>query len=91
MLPRPDPAVLLQPVADGAILLHTGQEIYFGLNAVGVEIWNLLPPSCASLDEVCAALADRYPEVPKEVLRADVAELLEALAHQNLVIPPTAG
>lgn len=91
MLPTPNPAVLLQPVADGAILLHTEQEIYFGLNAVGVEVWNLLPPACASLDEVCEALARRYPEVPGEVLRSDVAELLDALAEQRLVIPATAG
>ena len=91
MLPRPHPAVLFQPVSEGAILLHTEQEIYFGLNSVGVEVWQMLPPACTRLDEVCDALARRYPEVPSEELRSDVAELLETLATQGLVVPPDAG
>ncbi len=87
MLPIPHPAVLFQPVPDGAILLHTEQEIYFGLNAVGVDIWQLLPPACTRIDEACEALAARYPDVPREVLRADLVELLDGLAGQGLVTP----
>ncbi len=87
MLPRPHPAVLFQAVSEGAILLHTEQEVYFGLNPVGVEVWQLLPPACSQVDEVCAALARRYPDVPRETLLEDVAELLGALEQQGLVIP----
>lgn len=90
MLPSPHPAVLFQPVSEGAILLHTEQEIYFGLNSVGVEIWEMLPPTCSRLDEVCAALAQRYPEVPVEDLRSDLTELLGNLAAQGLVVAPDA-
>lgn len=87
MLPKPHPAVLFQPVPDGAILLHTEQEIYFGLNSVGVEIWQLLPPECAHVDEACEKLSSRYPDVPREELRADVVELLDGLTEQGLVVP----
>lgn len=90
MLPRPHPAVLFQPVPDGAILLHTEQEIYFGLNSVGVEIWQLLPPECTRVDEACEKLFARYPDVPQETIRADVVELLDGLAEQGLVIPSEA-
>jgi hypothetical protein len=90
MLPSPNPAVLFQPVSEGAILLHTEQEIYFGLNSVGVEIWQMLPPACSRMEEVCDALAQRYPEVPEDDLRSDVAELLETLTAQGLVIAPGA-
>jgi len=86
MLPRPHPAVLFQPVSEGAVLLHTEQEIYFGLNGVGVEIWELLPPACTELDELCARLSDRYPEVPRGELCSDVTELLEQLKSQGLVV-----
>ena len=90
MLPSPHPAVLFQPVSEGAILLHTEQEIYFGLNSVGVEIWQMLPPACSRLNEVCDALAQRYPEVAVDELRGDVVELLDTLAEQGLVVPAAA-
>lgn len=87
MLPSPHPAVLFQTVTEGAILLHTEQEVYFGLNGVGVEVWQLLPPACTELEEVCGALAARYPDVPVEELRSDVTELLDTLVAQGLVVP----
>ena len=91
MLPIPHPAVLFQPVSEGAILLHTEQEIYFGLNSVGVEIWEMLPPTCFRLEEVCDALARRYPEVRVEDLRSDITELLETLEAEGLVVAPGAA
>jgi len=87
MLPSPHPAVLFQPVSEGAILLHTEQEIYFGLNGVGVEVWQMLPPACTELEDVCNALGRRYPEVPAGELRNDVVELLDTLTVQGLVVP----
>ncbi len=83
-LPAPDPAVLCRPVSTGAVLLHTQQEIYFGLNPVGLEIWQLLHPVCRSVDEVCERLLERYPDVPIEALREDVLELLGQLVQQGL-------
>lgn len=87
MLPTPHPAVLFQRVADGAILLHTEQEIYFGLNSVGAEIWQLLPPVCSDINDLCVRLRSRYSEVPEAELHADVAELLRNLANEGLVEP----
>jgi hypothetical protein len=51
--PETQPAVLCQTVAEGAILLHTEHEHYFGLNAVGAQVWELLPPTCSDLAELC--------------------------------------
>jgi hypothetical protein len=82
--------VLLQPVPEGAILLHMEQEIYFGLNSVGFEVWKLLPPRCRDLEELCEELSRRYPDVSLETLRSDVVELLDALASEGLVIPADA-
>lgn len=86
MLPRPDPAVILQRVSDGAILLDTRQEVYFGLDPVGAEIWELLGDA-ESLPDLCAVLRDRYPEVSADRLERDVRELLDALVAQNLAGP----
>ena len=86
MLPRPHPDVLFRTVSDGAVLLHVREEIYFGLNEVGSRIWQLLPPECADLEDLCARLAESYREVPPEVLRADVVELLAQLEQHQLVV-----
>lgn len=86
MLPKPNPAVLFQELPDGAILLNPEQEIYFGLNVVGVQIWQLLPPVCSELAEVCDAVRRQYPDVDAEMIVNDVQELLEALSEQGLVV-----
>ena len=85
-LPKPHPAVLYQRISEGAILLHTEHEIYFGLNSVGVQVWEMLPPSCAHLDEICAALSRQYPDVPDTDLCSDVKELLDRLTAEGLVV-----
>lgn len=86
MLPRPSPNVVFCPVESGAVLLHSADEVYFGLNGVGAEIWQLLPPVSASLDELVSGLSSRYADVAPEVLRADAIELLETLRQNGLVL-----
>lgn len=86
MIPLRHPDVVHMPVADGAVLLHTGRELYFGLNGVGTRIWELLNPETRDLETLCAALAVHYPDVEPAVLRADVAELLDALVSGGLAV-----
>ena len=87
MLPHARPGVLFEPLPDGAVLLDTRTEVYFGLNPVGARVWQLLPPAARTLDELCAALGREYPAGPGAVLRDDVAELLAQLRDQGLVAP----
>ena len=86
MLPRPHPGVLFKAVSDGAVLLHVEEEIYFGLNDVGARIWQLLPPTCACVEDLCTRLSETYTDVAPEVLRADVLELLGQLEENQLVV-----
>jgi hypothetical protein len=90
-LPQPHPDVLCRPVSEGAVLLHTTDEIYFGLNEVGLLIWELLPPASHTVDEVVGKLAARFPEVDAAEIRTDVEELLQGLAENGLVLPRTGG
>ena len=87
MLPSADPAVIFKPLAEGAVLFSTKDEVYYGLNSVGMRIWQLLPPVHSSLDDLCAALRVDYPQVDPAVLRSDVVELLGELASLGLVQP----
>jgi hypothetical protein len=86
-LPSASADVIFRTVSEGAVLLHTGDEVYFGLNSVGARIWQLLPPVCQTLDDLCAAVAKEYPSVDAGVIRADIVELLDELAAQRLVQP----
>jgi hypothetical protein len=91
MLPVPSPDVIHRALPEGGILFHCADEVYFGLNPVGVRVWALLPPAHETLDGLCGALAAEYPDAPPEAIRADVAELLDALAAHGLVRAPGAA
>lgn len=85
MLPVPGPAVIFRTLPDGAVLLHTATEVYYGLNTVGARVWELLPPATLDLDELCAQLAAEYPGADACDIRADVEELLAELRDAGLV------
>jgi len=87
MLPQPGPGVLFQPLPDGAVLLDTASEVYFGLNSVGARIWQLLQPAGHTVDDLCTALGAEFPEVDPARLRKDVSDLLASLASEGLVFP----
>lgn len=85
-LPSPDPSVIFQKLADGAVLFSPASELYFGLNEVGALVWGLLPPTCRSFDELRDRLAAHYPDVPAATIAADVSQLIEDLAREKLVV-----
>ena len=91
MVPRPNPAVIYQPVTDGAVLFSPADETYFGLNAAGTAVWERLPPATSSWDELGAALHRTYPEIPPDVLLADAAKLIAELQSRQLVVLETPG
>jgi hypothetical protein len=87
VLPTRNPKIIFKALATGAVLYSPHDEVYFGLNPVGVRVWELLPPANKHFDEVCRTLASEYPDAPAEMIRADVAELLEELEKLGLVVP----
>ena len=75
--------VLVQELAGEAVLLHLKTEQYFGLDAVGVRMWQLLtaePSIQAAYDRLLA----EYDAEPEQ-LRRDLTELLEQLVAHGLV------
>lgn len=76
--------VVYNRVSDGAVLLSTDAEVYFGLNETGARIWEHLR-ECDTVAGLCRALEGEYPEVEPDTIRADVEELLEELAEHGLL------
>ena len=88
---QPHSSVIFQRIDDGAVLFAPATEVYFGLNEVGAKVWQLLPPTMHSLDELCMRLSTEYPTVEAEIIRQDVLELLDQLTAEGLVAPSAAG
>ena len=86
-LPVRNPDVICRTVDGGAVLLDTGQEVYYGLNLVGAYIWEHLPPVFQTLEEMSGSLSALYPEVAAETIRTDARELLDDLLANGLVCP----
>lgn len=72
--------VFAQEIEGEVVLLDMASENYFGLDAIGSEIWNLLKEG-KTLQEIYDILLESYevtPEKLKEDLEGFVSKLLES-------------
>ena len=73
---------LLESEIDGeAVMMSIDKGEYYGLDAVGTEIWRLLVEP-RSFGEICSELLERY-EVQPERCRADVGRFLAGLIRDG--------
>lgn len=80
---EPSADVLVQEVAGEAVLLDLASEQYFGLNQVGVRVWQILTEH-GSPTRAVEILLDEY-EVDEETLREDVAMLVTGFLEAGLM------
>lgn len=79
----PSPDVLHQELGGETVLLNLADEQYFGLDAVGTRVWQLLVETHRAT-EVMARLQQEF-EVTPERLEADLSALLSELLDAGLV------
>jgi coenzyme PQQ synthesis protein D (PqqD) len=79
-----NPSVIYRELSGEVVLLNLQSGVYYGLDAVGSRVWQLLMESRGT-DEVCAMLLDEY-DVGADTLRADVERLVGELTDRGLVI-----
>ena len=70
-------------VGDETVILHLGSGTYFGVDAVGARIWQLMGEG-KSLNEICDVVLDEY-EVSREDVERDIAGLIKDLLAHDLV------
>ncbi len=75
--------VFAQEVDGEMVLLDMNSENYFGLDAVGTDIWQAMQDS-ASLADVLAVLLEQY-DVEEEVLKKDLLGFVEKLQESGLI------
>ncbi len=76
--------VIFQELEGEAVLLNMQSEIYFGLNAMGTRIWELLKTH-GRVRLVSAALLDEY-DVDEERLGNHLCEFIDKLHSKGLVV-----
>ena len=75
--------VFAQEVDGEMVLLDMNSENYFGLDAVGTDIWQTMQEK-ETLQEVLEALLQQY-EVEEEVLKKDLLAFVEKLQESGLI------
>jgi hypothetical protein len=83
----PSPSVICKDMGDGAVLFCSRSEVYFGLNDVGVLLWNLLSEHPRTVADLVELLHGHFPEQGRTELEADVREFIAALEKNELVLP----
>ena len=86
-LPTPKPDVVFKPLEEGAVLLSTVEEVYFGVNPIGARIWRLLPPVTSTFGELCATLFEEHAAVDREQIRRDVRKFIDDIVANRLATP----
>lgn len=75
--------VLSTRIDDELVLMSINEGLYFGLDAIGADIWDRLETP-VRVSDLCAALVNDYQE-DAAVIERDVLELLRRLAGRALI------
>ena len=75
--------IVFRDLAGEAVILNLGTGMYFGLNAVGTQIWRLISEGCSS-GQIVATLLEEY-EIDEARVQKDLDILLEQLNDVGLI------
>ena len=75
--------VVFRDVVGEAMILHLKTGTYFGLDAVGTRIWQLVVER-HPLEAVCATMAEEF-DAPADRIHADVRALIAQLLDKQLL------
>ncbi|MBF0130008.1 MAG: PqqD family protein [Alphaproteobacteria bacterium] len=77
------PDVLSTEVDAEMVLMHVARRRYYGLDAIGMAIWQRLGQPMR-LADLCAGLAGEY-DADRATIERDVRLLLERMAEEGLI------
>jgi len=75
--------VMVRELGGESVLLNLSNSQYYGLDAVGADMWQALT-TAGSLQDAYERLLAEYDVTP-ETLRQDLEQLVEKLAAQGLI------
>ena len=81
--------VVAREVGGEMVLLDLASGQYFGLDAVGGRIWELLSERPHTLAELCDAIEAEF-DAPRDRIEADLLALATQLSEQELIVAKAA-
>ncbi|NLA27362.1 MAG: PqqD family protein [Firmicutes bacterium] len=82
-VPVKNPDVVWRDLEGEGVLLNPVDGKYFGLNAVGLSVWDRMDGKC-TLEKIVTLLLEEY-EVERPVLEKDIVELASQMAAGGLI------
>jgi len=79
------PSVICRELSGETVLLNLESGVYYGLDAVGTRVWQLLMQGC-TIASVRDTMIEEY-DVASDVLNADVIRLVGELRDRGIVTP----
>ncbi|KEO88633.1 hypothetical protein EH31_16895 [Erythrobacter longus] len=76
--------VVVREVSGELVLLDLNSGQYFGLDAVGARIWELLADGLRDLNAICDQIENEF-DAPRERIEADLIALATQLQEQALI------
>jgi hypothetical protein len=83
---RPSPDVVFRELDAESVVLDLSSGRYFGLNAVGTRVWQLIGEGQA-VDRLIKTVAGEY-DADETTIARDVLALLEDLKTRGLIVEP---
>ena len=77
--------MIARELSGETVLLNLESGIYYGLDAVGTRIWQLIVQGC-TIASVCDTMLAEYDVAP-DVLRGDIVRLVGDLRERGIVTP----
>ena len=71
-------------VAGETVILNYGKGAYYGLDEVGVKIWDTLEKGPQTIDTLCDAVIEEY-HIDENTCKSDIDILLKDLISEGLV------
>lgn len=71
-------------VAGETVILNYGKGAYYGLDEVGVKIWDTLEKGPQTIDTLCDAVIGEY-HIDEDTCKSDIDTLLKDLISEGLV------
>jgi len=69
---------------DNTILLNYEDDLYFGLDKIGSEYWELIQ-EYKDFDMVVDNMLSKYPNVSREEIKTDLNELIFKMVDKGLI------
>lgn len=80
-----NPDVAFTQIDDDLVMMSPTDSLFYGVNAMGSNIWSLLEFNTLALSEICELIQRDY-EVTEAQCVEDSMQFVEAMIKQNMLV-----